>query len=170
MSCFIKDNLHQRASERRLAGFRDAMHEAGLDDADESQVQGAFTYRSGLEAAEQLLDLEIIPTAIFASNDAMAAATVAVAHRRGLDVPGDLTVCGFDDTSLAVRIWPELTTIHRPIMEMSRTATELLVKKIRPRQMGKTEESRHLLVDFTLIRRQSDAAPRSRPKVAVAKE
>jgi LacI family transcriptional regulator len=60
----------------------------------------------------------------------MAAAAVAIAHRRGLDVPGDLTVCGFDDTALATTIWPELTTIRQPVFEMSRTAVDLLVKEI----------------------------------------
>ena len=64
----------------------------------------------------------------------MAAATVAIAHRRGLDVPGDLTVCGFDDTALATTIWPELTTIRQPVFEMSRTAVDLLVKEIRARR------------------------------------
>src|SRR3546814_1946745 len=60
--------------------------------------------------------------------------SVAVAHRRGLDVPGDLTVCGFDDTALATTIWPELTTIHQPITDMSRAAVELLVDEIRLRR------------------------------------
>ena len=69
------------------------------------------------------------PTAIFSSNDDMAAATVAVAHKRGLDVPGDLTVCGFDDTTLATTIWPELTTIHQPIADMSRAAIDVLASR-----------------------------------------
>ncbi|MCG6120749.1 MAG: substrate-binding domain-containing protein, partial [Blastomonas sp.] len=120
------------------------------------------TYRSGLDAAEQLLDQADPPTAIFAANDDMAAATVAIAHRKGLDVPGDLTVCGFDDTALATTIWPELTTIRQPVIEMSRTAVELLVRTIRG---GKAEDaaSLHVLADYKLIRRQSDAAPRRRP-------
>ena len=95
----------------------------------------------------------------------MAAATVAVAHRHGLDVPGDLTVCGFDDTTLSTAIWPELTTIHQPIADMSRAAVELLVHAIRrPRGLDPTD--RHRLLDYTLIRRQSDAAPRRRPAIA----
>jgi LacI family transcriptional regulator len=124
-----------------------------------------FTYRSGLDAAEQLLNLEDMPTAIFASNDDMAAATVSVAHRRGMDVPGDLTVCGFDDTPLAVEIWPELTTIHQPITSLSGAAAELLVQKIRAQRTGKRQKAKHLVLEFKLIRRQSDAAPRLRPKV-----
>ncbi len=160
---FIKGDPHQHASEQRLAGYCNAMEEAGLDYPDELQADGLFTYRSGLDAAERLLNLDDAPTAIFASNDAMAAATVAVAHRRGMVVPGDLTVCGYDDTPIAVTIWPELTTIHQPIIDLSRAAADLLVKKIRARNANKKEKSRHMLLDFTLIRRQSDAPPKIRP-------
>jgi LacI family transcriptional regulator len=119
-----------------------------------------FTYRSGLEAAENLLSLPEPPTAIFASNDDMAAATVAIAHRRGIDVPGDLSVCGFDDTAIAETLWPELTTIHQPIEEMSRTAVDHLLAKIRARRDGTREARRHIVLEHTLVRRNSDASPR----------
>lgn len=95
----------------------------------------------------------------------MAAATVAIAHRGGLDVPGDLTVCGFDDTSLATTIWPELTTIRQPISAMSRAAVELLVKMLRARRAQDEDMPAHLVLDHQLIRRQSDAPPRVRPRV-----
>ena len=64
----------------------------------------------------------------------MAAATMAVAHRRGLDVPGDLSVAGFDDTPLATTVWPELTTVRQPIAEMAREAVRLLIEQIRGRR------------------------------------
>lgn len=156
---FITGDPNQEASERRLLGYRDAITKAGLDVDEDLIVKGLFTYRSGLVAAEQLLALDERPTAIFASNDDMAAATVALAHRQGLDVPGDLSVCGFDDTAQAVTLWPELTTIHQPIEDMSRTAVDHLVTKIRARREGKRAERRHIVLDYTLVRRQSDAAP-----------
>jgi LacI family transcriptional regulator len=156
---FIIGNPNQTASVERLGGYRAALAETGLDEDAGLIVQGLFTYRSGLDAAEQLLALAEPPTAIFASNDDMAAAAVAVAHRRGLDVPRDLTVCGFDDTALATTIWPELTTIRQPIVEMSRTAVELLVREIRDRKNGKSGPPQHLVLDFDLVRRQSDAPP-----------
>ncbi|MBW8840598.1 MAG: LacI family DNA-binding transcriptional regulator [Sphingomonadales bacterium] len=156
---FIIGNPNQTASVERLGGYRAALAETGLDEHAGLIVQGLFTYRSGLDAAEQLLALAEPPTAIFASNDDMAAAAVAVAHRRGLDVPRDLTVCGFDDTALATTIWPELTTIRQPIVEMSRTAVELLVREIRDRKNGKSGPPQHLVLDFDLVRRQSDAPP-----------
>jgi LacI family transcriptional regulator len=157
---FIIGNPDQTASAQRFAGYQAALGEAGIAVEKSLIAQGLFTYRSGLKAAEQLLSLAKPPTAIFASNDDMAAATVAIAHRHHLDVPKDLTVCGFDDTEFSRSIWPELTTIHQPIADMSRAAMELLVRKIRARRAGKDEDCKHALLDFTLVRRDSDAPPR----------
>jgi len=161
---FILGDRHQHASERRLAGFHRAMRDAGLDPAAMSVLaQGDFRYRSGLDAAEALLAAQARPTAIFASNDDMAAATVAIAHRRGLDVPSDLAVVGFDDAPLATTIWPELTTIRQPVTAMAGAAVELLARHIRSRRAGQPLPCEHVLMPFELVRRQSDAAPRSRP-------
>lgn len=156
---FIIGNPNQTSSTERLVGYREALTDMGLAFSDDLVTQGYFTYRSGLDAAETLLSLAEPPTAIFASNDDMAAAAVAIAHRRGLDVPHDLTVCGFDDTALATTIWPELTTIRQPVVEMSRTAVDLLIKEIRARNVrSEGLEQPHVIVDYELIRRQSDAA------------
>jgi LacI family transcriptional regulator len=158
---FVKGDPDQKASPQRLKGFEMAMAEAGLPVDPDLVVHGLFTYRSGLEAAEQLLDLADPPTAIFASNDDMAAAVITVAHRRHLDVPRDLTVCGFDDTDFALSIWPELTTIHQPIADMSRTAVEILVERIREKRSKRPSKRVDRLLNFTFIRRESDAAPPS---------
>lgn len=161
---FIIGDPNQKSSDKRLAGFHAAMHDAGLViEEEEVLAQGMFTYRSGLDAAESLLAQKQRPTAIFASNDDMAAATVAIAHRMGLDVPSDLTVVGFDDAPLATTIWPELTTVRQPIMDMAAQAVDLLVRQLRARRAGESPGSEHVLMDFELIRRQSDSAPRLRP-------
>jgi len=160
---FIVGNPNLSASALRYEGYRDALTEAGIALDDSLVVQGYFSYRSGLDAAEQLLGRPDRPSAIFSSNDDMAAAAVAVAHRHGLDVPGDLTVCGFDDTVLATAIWPELTTIHQPITDMARAAVDMLVATVR-HQHGADAFEPHRRFDYTLIRRQSDAAPRVRPR------
>lgn len=159
---FITGAPDLAASAERLTGYREALAAAGIAEDPTLIVDGLYTYRSGLDAAERLLERADPPSAIFSSNDDMAAATVAVAHRRGLDVPGDLTVCGFDDTTLSTAIWPELTTIHQPIADMARAAVELLVTTLRRQRGGSAVEVPRLL-DFTLIRRQSDAPPRRRP-------
>ncbi|MCR5878626.1 LacI family DNA-binding transcriptional regulator [Phenylobacterium sp. J367] len=159
---FIKGHPNQTASGQRLEGYLAALAEAGVAADQDLIVQGYFTYRSGLEAAEALLALPEPPTAIFASNDDMAAATVAVAHRRHLDVPGDLTVCGYDDTALATTIWPELTTIRQPVADMSREAVNLLVEEIRSRRAGEVAKHPHALLDYELILRESAGPPKRR--------
>lgn len=157
---FVTGHPNQTASQLRRDGYEAALAEADLAFDPDLVVQGYFTYNSGLAAAERLLSLTAPPTAIFASNDDMAAAAVAVAHRRGLDVPGDLTVCGFDDTALATTLWPELTTIRQPVAEMSRRAVLLLLDAIRRKTEGVPARAVIEMMDFTLMHRQSDGAPR----------
>lgn len=158
---FVIGNPDQSASALRLAGFRDAMGEAGLPVIDELVRQGLFTYRSGMDAAIEMLALAKRPTAIFASNDDMAAGCIAAAQRSRLDVPGDLTVCGFDDTANASTIWPELTTIRQPISEMARRALSMLNTTILEARACQPVRTQHLTLDYALIKRSSDGAPPS---------
>jgi LacI family transcriptional regulator len=166
---FITGNPDQSASALRLSGYETALAEANIAVDGSLIQQGRFTYRSGLNAAEQLLNLAKPPTAIFASNDDMGAATIAVAHRRHLKVPEDLTVCGFDDTALSRSISPELTTIRQPIADMSRAAVVLLLNAIRARREGRAVDIKSVLLDFTLVHRESDGPyPINRAKVRQA--
>jgi LacI family transcriptional regulator len=156
---FVAGHPNQTASGLRSEGYLRALRDAGIDAPPDLVAQGDFTYRSGLAAAETLLSREVRPTAIFASNDDMAAAVIAVAHRRRLDVPNDVTVCGFDDTAIATTIWPELTTIRQPIGAMSGEATRLLVAEVERRATGGAGGVRHVRLPFALIRRVSDSPP-----------
>jgi LacI family transcriptional regulator len=156
---FIKGHPNQTASAQRFAGFETTLEAAGLTVNPAYVQQGFFTYRSGLEAAEALLDRKRPPTAIFASNDDMAAAVISVAHRRGLDVPGDLSVVGFDDTVTATTVWPELTTIRQPIAAMADAALNLLLRKIRHKKVGEPLEPVDHLFAHELVKRASDAPP-----------
>ncbi len=160
----ITGHPNQTASSQRFQGYMEAMCEAGLHVGPEHVAQGYFTYRSGLAAAESLLKGSWEPTAIFASNDDMAAATTAVAHRMGLGVPDDIAIVGFDDTPLATAIWPALTTIRQPIAEMARESVKLLLEQIRRKRAGEEPQILHKLLKYTLIERESSsAARRSRP-------
>jgi LacI family transcriptional regulator len=151
---FITGNPNQTASAERLEGARAAIAtEAG---AELVLAQGAFTYDSGLRAAEALLDGDQRPTAIFASNDDMAAAAVSVAHRRHLDVPRDLTVVGFDDTTVATTLWPPLTTIRQPVRQMAAVALDRLLRALRSAEPSAAD---HVL-DHALVQRDSTAPPR----------
>jgi LacI family transcriptional regulator len=155
----IRGHPQQIASAERERGFRAAVNAAGLDPAEVMVEQGYFTFRSGLEAAEKLLDNERRPTAIFASNDDMAAAVISVAHRRGLDVPLDLSVVGFDDTSPATTVWPELTTIRQPVAPMAIAAIELLLAEVRRRRQGLPPVPAERVFMHELVIRESSAPP-----------
>jgi LacI family transcriptional regulator len=72
-----------------------------------------------------------------------------------------VTICGFDDTDFALSIWPELTTIHQPIADMSRAAVEILVDRIRAKRSGRPTPREDRMLDFTFVRRESDAQPNS---------
>jgi len=158
---FIMGHPNQTASARRHEGFLAGMEEAQLKVPATQLAQGYYTYRSGLEAAEMLLKANPKPTAIFASNDDMAAAAISVARRLGLDVPHDISIAGFDDIPLASAVWPGLTTIHQPIANMARESVKLLLDEIRQERAGETAEIVHRLVDFTLVSRESTAERKS---------
>ena len=157
----ITGSRNASVSAERTAGYRAALAAGGVAVDAALIVEGSFSYRSGLAAAEALLALAHPPTAIFASNDDMAAATISTAHRRGLDVPGDLSVVGFDDTQIATTVWPELTTINQPIAAMSRAAVELLVDEIRAARTGTPLTPRQLQLDHSLVVRHSATPPRA---------
>jgi LacI family transcriptional regulator len=154
---FIVGAPNQTASAQRQAGFEMALREARLPVRPDWVRPGSFSYRSGLTAAEQILDSARRPTALFASNDDMAAAALAVAHRLRLEVPRDLTVVGFDDTPLATTIWPALTTVRQPVAAMARKAVEFLLEEIRLRRLGRTLEPMQHVMKFTLVKRESSA-------------
>ncbi len=125
---FIKGHPNHKGSEDRLAGYRRALDRAGIGYAAELICDGEFDFDSGVRGANRLLDLPEPPTAIFASNDDMAAGVLAVAHDRNMNLPTELSVAGFDDTTLARTVWPPLTTIHQPMAELAQTATEILIE------------------------------------------
>lgn len=159
---FVLGNPTHSPSRCREEGFRAAMAEAGLVVPSQRLVQGMFTYRSGMEVGTALLDCDPAerPTAIFASNDDMAAGVVAVALSLGIKIPAELSVAGFDDTPMAESIWPPLTTIHQPIAEMAATAVTMahdIVK--RSRGEGKPVVSHHRCEFALKARASTGAAP-----------
>jgi LacI family transcriptional regulator len=163
---FIAGNPDQAASAERLEGARAAVAEVG--GAELVLARGAFTYGSGLVAAEQLLDVDPPPTAIFASNDDMAAAAVSVAHRRHLEVPADLTVVGYDDTTVATTLWPPLTTVRQPVRQMAAVALDRLIRALRSSDPAAKAPADYVL-DHALVARESTAPPRPAVQASGAK-
>lgn len=147
---FIIGDPTHRSADLRLKGFRRALREAGIDGDPQYEVAGAFSFASGLAAGMQLLSATHRPTAILASNDDMATGVLQIAHELQITVPDQLTVVGFDDTSIASMVWPQLTTIRQPIYEMSRLATDMLLHQL---ETGQTSPSSQ--IDYQLILRQS---------------
>ncbi|MGD6741756.1 LacI family DNA-binding transcriptional regulator [Streptomyces sp. BH106] len=118
------------SNQARLHGFRSAMEAAGVKVASELVCHaGTFHAAEGIEHGERLLAVDPAPTAIFAASDELAAGVIEAARRRGLRVPEDLSIVGFDNTPLAPVTSPPLTTIHGPVQEMGavalRTALQL---------------------------------------------
>ena len=127
---FIVGHPNHRASEQRLFGYRRALDRAGIAFEPDLVRPGEFDFASGAQAGEALLDLKRRPSAIFASNDDMAAGVLTVAHARGIAVPSELSVAGFDDTPLAQLVWPPLTTIRQPTRALAPAAASLLFDKV----------------------------------------
>lgn len=155
---FIKGDPEHTPALLRFQAFRDTMQAAGLVVPERRIVQGLFTYRSGLEAARQLLAHKSRPTAIFAANDDMAAGAIAVAHGLHLRVPEDIAIAGFDDTPVATTVWPELTTVHQPIGELGRAAVELVVEQAKAARAGEIFATRHAVMPYRLEIRESTVA------------
>jgi LacI family transcriptional regulator len=159
---FVQGDPAHSPAKRREAGFRQSMAEAGLQVNPERVAPGYFTYRSGLQAARQLLEPHDRPTAVFAANDDMAAAVAAVAHGLGLSIPGDLSIAGFDDTPVATTIWPELTTIRQPIADMASAAVEIMMDAVRRARLNEAPKPQHRFMPLSLVMRASTAAPNRR--------
>ena len=137
---------------RRVAGWRNALREAGLPH-DDLCAQGDFSYGSGVLAARELLDRAAPPTAIIASSDQMAVATLDVARERGMSLPADLSVVSFDNTPIVRYTDPPLTAVDQPIAATISRAIELIIERAAYR-------SDPIVVEGELVVRKSTAAPR----------
>lgn len=142
----ITGPAHRLSTIERREGFRDALATRGLVLGAAMIVEGDYSFASGRAGATVLLDLPDPPTAIFAANDLMAAGLLQVALQRGLAVPGDVAVAGFDGTDLAEMLTPTLTTVHRPLAEMARRATERLLGVVAGQERSPLQTSHTLLI------------------------
>jgi len=148
----IIGDLEHGAGIWRLAGYRDGLARAGLKEDPAYMVQGRFSFESGVAAMRQLLALPSRPTAVFAGDDDMAVGAIWAAAEAGVSIPRDISICGFDDTTIATQVWPPLTTIHQPVREMGRRATQELLLRV----LNKGE-ARMVEVDYQMRIRASTA-------------
>ena len=153
----IAGQKHWYATEERLLGMRAALAGAGIL-ADPQLIRFSdWQEPSGVAAAEELLSLPEPPTAIFAFNDNVAIGALNAARARGLRIPDDLSIVGFDDTAQATIIRPQLTTVRQPLAELGRTGVSLLTRLIE----GQRLDALRMELSTTLVVRGHD---RSRPR------
>lgn len=145
-----------RSARERRQGFEEALSEAGIKLPRSLIADGNYTFESGIAATQSLLDVSPRPTAIFASNDDMAAGVLLAARQRGLSVPEQLSIVGFDDQPLAARLWPPLTTVHWPMKAMGRSAALKLIGDMIDENEDIEEPSMFV---STLVKRGSVAPP-----------
>jgi LacI family transcriptional regulator len=145
-----------RSAHERRRGFREALARRDLKLRPGFDIEGNYTFDSGIAAARELLTLEQRPTAIFTGNDEMAAGVYKVAHELGLRIPQDLSVIGYDDSATALRLWPVLTSVRLPVREMGRLATDKLFGKHGKKRLPETDVTE---VVPKLIIRESTAPP-----------
>lgn len=128
---FIKGHPDFGASDKRFAGYQRALKSSGIAMHEHLVKQGMFTFESGESCARQLLNQHDKPSAIFASNDYMAAAVLKVAAQMKINVPAELSIVGYDDAPVSQQIWPSITTIKQPIYKIAQHAVEKLIRKIK---------------------------------------
>jgi DNA-binding LacI/PurR family transcriptional regulator len=152
---YIGDRFGLHTEEERRSGHQESLEAAGIALDPALMASGDGGAESGLAAMRQLLDLHSPPTAVFCYNDMQAFGAMRAVRERGLRVPADISVAGFDDLYLASYTDPPLTTIHQPTQEMGREAAEILVELVG----GGNPTSR--VKTGVLVARQSTAARRA---------
>ncbi|WEX74350.1 LacI family transcriptional regulator [Sinorhizobium numidicum] len=155
----ISGPIPEPMSLYRREGYRLAMGDAGLEIPADYEVRGNFLLESGQECCQALFDLPEPPTALFVANDEMAYGAVHELRRMGREVPGEVSVVGFDDLYLSKAFYPPLTTVRQPRAEIGRTAMGLLLRIL---SGGGVDGGEPIVLPTVLNIRGSTAPPRSR--------
>ena len=127
---FLWGGKHHRSSPERYQGYEDALRAYGMPLDNELVVEGDYSFDDGFRGARKLLALEHRPTAIFGSNDEIAAGVLAAAKSGGIDVPWELSIAGFEDSPFSKQSWPALTTARQATTDIGRHATRRLIAEL----------------------------------------
>jgi len=149
---FIRGLEDQYATHERFKGYQQALETAGIVFDETLVFPGSFDFASGMQAGEKIMNMENKPTAVFAANDDMAAGVVVAAHKNNMRIPEDISIMGFDDSEMAEKIWPPLTTTRQPRIEFGTRAVEILVSQLGNHVSKKPQTE---LMDYELIIRGS---------------
>jgi LacI family transcriptional regulator, galactose operon repressor len=144
------------ATEERREAYRAALAGAGIQFEPALELEADFDIEPGAQATAVLLELDPPPTAIFAFSDMIAIGAMRTARSRGIRIPDELSIVGFDDSAFAPVVEPALTTVRQPLAEMGTTAVDLLVRLMRQ----ETVDTLHLEPLTHLVVRATTATPR----------
>lgn len=147
----ITGPITQHIAEKRLAGYKQALLNAGLSINPDWLVDGNFECEGGQQAFEKILSRGTLPSALFVCNDMMALGVINSAGKHGISIPDDLSIIGYDDIKIARFFTPSLTTIHQPKFNLGRKAFDTLLDKIQ----SKRENDLEIKLEPTLVERDS---------------
>jgi LacI family transcriptional regulator len=123
----------------RLAGYAAALSDHDIPLLEEIVINGSFSEQGGYTATQKLLELSNPPTAIFAGNDLSAFGAIEAIRERGLRIPEDISLAGFDDIPQASLVYPKLTTVRQPLDQMGREAANILLEQIEKPEQAKRQ-------------------------------
>lgn len=155
---FIHGKLNVTPGEERLSGYLAAMHRAGLEVNPHYIVNGSFSEEGGYSAAQELLARADPPTAIIAANNLTTMGAYKALADMRIRIPDEISLLGFDDFPLAAYLWPPISIINRPTVEMGRQATEMLFARLGG---AVNEPPREERLPTTLVRRASCSHPKN---------
>ena len=165
---FLWGGKEHRASTERFNGYIDALRDYGVNRDDALIVEGDYSFDDGFRGARKLLALPDPPSAIFGSNDEIAAGALNAARSLRMEVPHDLSIAGFEDSPFSQQSWPSLTTARQATQDMVAHATRLLISQLerhRQEPIGNRGFRPELVVRSStappLMRAGSDDAPAS---------
>ena len=124
---YVTGHPRHKAIHSRFLGYKDGLEQSGLPFSEDLVIAGDNSFDSGEACGDTLLSRPEPPTAIFTANDDMAAGVIRAADKRNIEIPGQLSVAGFDDIALARQIYPSLTTIRQPLSKMAERAADALI-------------------------------------------
>ncbi len=150
---FVLGKKNQDATHERFVGYQEALFTHQIPFDPDLVKPGLFDFESGLKAGDEFLKLSSPPTAVFAANDDMAAGVLVAAHRSGVNVPADFSIIGFDDTELAEKMWPAMTTVRQPVKAFGIEAVRSLVARAGRTKPAKPQKMNYL--PYELVLRQS---------------
>jgi len=154
IACITNTDLSYTAAFDRLTGYREALEDAAIPYNQVLVRYGDFDLQSGYVQMQSLLADEVLPSAVFVASDAVAMGAMAAIRERGLRIPQDIALVGFDDLPLAQFVDPPLTTIHVPAIELACKASEMLLQLLQ----GSPPSKKHVILDAHLVVRESCGA------------